>query len=183
MFHQVNGAPFQFCWGNQNGDNNLMKDTYLIYSSYNPGANDKENTAVICARNAPEAITENNTWDGIHIDNGCHKLLGLNAQNEAASIFRNFLIKNVELNTGNADSPQDGGSYLRDGNEINFQNIAFENLTINGDRITGENSGSDIDDDGKVWFIEGGSHASFTQSDSVPQTPNASIIPSQVPQQ
>ena len=183
MFHQVNGAPFQFCWGNQNGDNNLMKDTYLIYSSYNPGANHKKNTAVICARNAPEAITENNTWDGIHIDNGCHKLLGLNAQNEAASIFRNFLIKNVELNTGNADSPQDGGSYLRDGNEINFQNIAFENLTINGDRITGENSGSDIDDDGKVWFIEGGSHASFTQSDSVPQTPNAPIIPSQVPQQ
>jgi hypothetical protein len=161
MFHQVNGAPFQFCWGRQNGDNNLMKDTYIIYSSYSPGANAKLNTAVICARYAPEAITENNTWNGIYIDNGCHKLLGLNAQDEPASIFRNFLIKNVELNTGNADSPQDGGSYLMAGNASNFVDIHFENLTINGDPISASNSDSDVNDDGKIWFTAGGQYATF----------------------
>ena len=161
MFHQVNGAPFQFCWGGQNGDNNLMEDTYIIYSSYNPGANNKRNTAVICARNGPEAITENNTWDGIYIDNGCHKLLGLNAQNEPASIWRNFTIKNVEINTGFADSPQDGPSYLLDGTANNFVNIRFENLFINGDPITGANAGSDIDGDGKIWFETGGEYPTF----------------------
>ena len=164
MFHQVNGAPFQFCWSSQNGDNNLMEDTYIINSSYSPGENNKLNTAVICARNGSEAITENNTWDGIYIDNGCHKLIGLNAQDESASIFRNFLIKNVELNTGNADSPQDGGSYLMAGDSSNFINIHFENLKINGDPISGTNGDSDLDVDRAIWFNSGGRFSSYSIS-------------------
>ncbi|MEX0322719.1 MAG: hypothetical protein AB3N63_11205 [Puniceicoccaceae bacterium] len=161
MFHQVNGAPFQFCWGTQNGDNNMVKDTYIIYSSYGRGDNVKKNTAVINARNAPEQITENNIWDGIYIDNGCHMLIGLNAQGEEKSIFRNFIIRNVILNTGFADAPQDGASYLRDGAAGNFVNIRFENLVINGKPVTGSTSNSDKDGKGKLWCPEGGEYLIF----------------------
>jgi hypothetical protein len=34
MFHQVNGAPFQYSWGNQHSKNNLIVDTYIINSIY-----------------------------------------------------------------------------------------------------------------------------------------------------
>ena len=163
MFHQVNGAPFQLCWGSQNGDNNIVKDTYIVFSSYSPGKNHKLNTAIINSRNGSGNVTENNIWDGIYIDNGCHKLIGLNAQDEHDSIFRNFTIRNVYLNTGFADSPQDGGSYLANGDDANFINIQFENLFINGDPITGANPGKDVDGDGKIWFINGGEYVTFRQ--------------------
>lgn len=161
MFHQVNGAPFQFCWGKQNGDNNYVKDTYIIFSSYGKGDNAKKNTAVINARNAPEEITENNTWDGIYIDNGCHMLIGLNAQGEEKSVFRNFTIRNVHLDTGFADAPQDGPSYLRDGTAGNFVNIRFENLVIDGKPVTDFTSDSAKDGKGKLWCPEGGEHLVF----------------------
>lgn len=161
MFHQVNGAPFQFCWGTQNGDNNFVKDTYIIFSSYGKGDNVKKNTAVINARNAPERITENNTWDGIYIDNGCHMLIGLNAQNEKESVFRNFTIRNVVLNTGFADAPQDGPSYLRDGTAANFVNIRFENLVIDGKPVTDSTSDPTKDGKGALWCPEGGEYLIF----------------------
>ncbi len=161
MFHQVNGAPFQFCWGTQNGDNNVVKDTYIIFSSYGKGDNVKKNTAVINARNGPQKLTENNTWDGIYIDNGCHKLIGLDAQGEKESVFKNFIIRNVYLNTGFADAPQDGASYLRDGTATNFINIRFENLVIDGKPVTASTSKPDEDGDGNLWCPEGGEYLVF----------------------
>ena len=156
LFHQVNGAPFQFCWSTQNGDNNLIKDTYIVYSVYSPGENRKWNTAVINARSAPGQVTENNVWDGIYIDNGCHRLIGIDAENEEESIFRNFLIRNVYLNSGDNGKPQDGGSYLMGGTVANFVNFRIENLVVDGKPVRETTEDPECDGNGRLWFKEGG---------------------------
>jgi hypothetical protein len=164
MFHQNNGAPFQFCWGAQNGDDNFAEDTYIIQSDYSPGTNNRLNTAVINSRNGSGAVTENNTWDGIYIENGTQKLIGLNAGSNPATIFRNFIIRNVVIDSGDKPKPQNGGSYLENGSAGNFQNIHFENLVVDGDPILASNTGSDIPDDGSLWYVTGGSYVTYSQT-------------------
>ncbi|MGF1483362.1 MAG: hypothetical protein ACFBZ8_03240 [Opitutales bacterium] len=170
----TNGAPFQFSWGSQNGDNNTVIDTYIIHAVYLPGVNERVNTAVICARFGHDSISENNSWDGIYIDNGIQRLLGLNAQSSEKpnTIFRNFTIRNVFLNTGSADSPQDGASYLVDGNSFNFQNIRVENLFIDGDPIITFNGGGDLPNDSSIWFSSGGGFVTFDAA----SVPSAEIV-------
>lgn len=163
IFQQVNGAPFQFCWGRQNGDDNVMQDTYIVGCVYTGGTGGTGNNAVINARNGSGAVTENNRWDGLYIDNGCRQLIGLDAENEDATIFRDFLIKNVVLNSGYNGKPQNSGSYLANGGAHHFDQILFRNLVIDGDSIHTANTGSDVDNDGSIWFWQNGGLARFAR--------------------
>ena len=162
MFLQTNGAPFQFCWSSQNGDNNLAEDTYIVQSIFNSGNNTRQNTAVINSRYGSGAVSENNQWDGIYIDNGCQKLIGLNAENKSGTIFRNFTIRNVFLNSGDKSEPQDGGSYLENGNASNFDGVHFENLIVDGDPILASNGGADSPNDGSLWYTNGGGFVTYS---------------------
>jgi hypothetical protein len=148
MFHQVNGAPFQFSWGNQKSRNNMMKDTYIVNSIYK-NLTGTSNTAVINARSGKSGnITENQVWDGLYIDNGCHRLFGLEPN---GGTHRNYTVKNVELNTGDKTKPQQAWSYLQQGT---FSNIVFDNLKINGQTITQTNASSDKPNEGS-WWVQG----------------------------
>lgn len=148
MFHQVNGAPFQFSWGGQHSKNNLMKDTYIVNSIYK-NLTGTSNTAVINAVSGQAGnVTENQVWDGLYIDNGCHRLFGLEPN---GGTHRNYTVKNVELNTGNKTKPQQAWSYLLQGT---FSNIAFENLKINGQLITQTNTTGDKPNEGS-WWVQG----------------------------
>ena len=146
MFHQVNGAPFQFSWGNQHSKNNVMIDTYIVNSIYK-GLSGTSNTAVINAKSGKTGnVTENQKWDGLYIDNGCHRLLGLEPE---GGTHRNFEIKNVELNSGNKDIPQTLWSYLLNGV---FSDIQFINFTMNGYPVITTNTQSDQPANGSWWF-------------------------------
>ncbi|MCG8526291.1 MAG: hypothetical protein MI748_07930 [Opitutales bacterium] len=153
MFHGHNGAPFQFAWSNQHGDNNLMKDTYIIHSHQKKAVKEINNTTLINVRKGKtDAVSENNTWDGIYIDNGCNGFLGMNGN---GGIFRNFTIKNVVLNSGMKDKPQFSRSYMVDGT---FENIVIKNMIVDGHRITGTHPTEDRPEEGKLW-VEGDTSA------------------------
>lgn len=102
MYHQVNGAPFQFSWGGkvQHGDDNIMNNTYIVESIYKNIVDETSNTAIINSITGNEQDTQRNSWDGIYIDNGCHRLIGLNSDGKIG-VYRDFNIKNVEINTSN----------------------------------------------------------------------------------
>ncbi len=146
MFHQVNGAPFQLSWGNQQARNCTMVNTYIVNSVYkNMGATG--NTAVINARKgAPGKASEDLEWDGLFIDNGCHRLIGLEPM---GGVYRNFEIRNVEINTGTKSYPQKMWSYF-EGDTI--ANINFTDLKIDGYKITGTDPDADKPSEGLVWF-------------------------------
>ncbi|MEH0152743.1 hypothetical protein V6R21_02345 [Limibacter armeniacum] len=162
IFQQVNGAPFQFCWSKQNGDGNLMEDTYIVYSVYRTSFHKfTSNTAVINCLKGSGKVTENNTFDGIYIDNGCHRLIGLNTENESNSIFRKIKIRNVALNAGLNSQPQAAASYLVNGTAQNYD-ISIENLTVDGHPVTETETGKD--DAGKLWVAENGELLKFNQA-------------------
>ena len=145
-FPQVNGAPYQFCWGAQNGDDCTVINTYIVSCSFKPSLTGTSNTAVINGRNGPGANVETNghTFDGIYIDNGCHRLIGFEGQ----GIYKNWTIKNVEINTQDR-TPQHSYSYLYQGN---YQNWVIENLFVNGVPITGADPNSENTAAGKIWM-------------------------------
>ena len=146
IFHQVNGAPFQFSWGGQHGDHNVSTNTYIVNSIYKP-QKEFSNSAVINAMGGrPGNVTENNRWDGIFIDNGCHRLIGLNAK---GGTHRDFEIKNVVLNSGTNVRPQENFSYLTNGD---YSSIRFYNLVVDGERIGGTNPEEDLPGKGLLWF-------------------------------
>jgi hypothetical protein len=157
IYQQVNGAPFQFSWGNQHSKNNTIKNTYIVNSIYK-GLTGTSNTAVINARTGTAGnITQNHKWDGIFIDNGCHRILGLEPN---GGTHRDFEIKNVELNTGNKTMPQNLWSYMKNGV---FSNIKFINLKINGKNIHTTNTVSDQPNTGSMWY-EGNTTALIFES-------------------
>jgi hypothetical protein len=131
MYHQVNGAPFQFSWGNQQGDFNEVYDTYIVNSmKRGAGCKGEMNSAIINSRTGTGSnVWDGNIFDGIYIDNGCQYLIGLNAN---GGTFKNMLIKNVELNGGYMGVPQEACSYFQNGT---FQNISIECLTVDGRAI------------------------------------------------
>lgn len=165
MYHQVNGAPFQFSWGNQYSKNNVMKDTYIVNSTFKT-LSGTSNTAVINARSGKAGnITENQLWDGIYIDNGCHRLIGLEPE---GGTHRNYTIKNVELNNGDKSKPQQIWSYLQKGV---FSNIRIENLTVNGSNISTTSTLNDNWNAGALWFQGSASALVFAScNDSVAPT-------------
>jgi len=148
MYPQVNGAPFQFCWGSQNGDDCVVKNTYIVSCSFKPSLTGPSNTAIINAVTGPGngVATNGHTFDGIFIDNGCQRLIGIDAENKGT--YNNWTIKNVEINTQNKN-PQQSYSYLLNGN---FNNWKIINLTINGKRIYGVDINKDDPNNGKIWF-------------------------------
>jgi hypothetical protein len=146
MFHQVNGAPFQLCWGNQTSKNNTVVNTYIINSIYK-NISGTGNSAVINARTGRQGnVTENMIWDGLYIDNGCHRLIGMEPKGAA---YHNFIIKNVALNSGNKSQPQNAWSYLLDGI---FSNFKFINLAVDGHPIVITNEERDVPERGALWF-------------------------------
>lgn len=161
FFHQVNGAPFQLCWSNQRGSGNYIEDTYIVYSIYASEKNDRLNTAVINSRNGSGGVTENNTWNGLFIDNGCHKLIGLNGSNKLGTVFRNFTIRNIEVNSGDKSGPQNGGSYFSNLPVGNFQNIRIDNFITDGVLVSEITDNRSEDGNGKLWFSEGGEQVEF----------------------
>jgi hypothetical protein len=170
MFHQVNGAPFQFSWGGQHSRNNLMKDTYIVNSIYK-NLTGPSNTAVINAVTGSAGnVTENQVWDGLYIDNGCHRLFGL-APN--GGTHRNFTVKNVELNSGDKTKPQQAWSYLQQGT---FSNIVFDNLKINGQTITQTNTSIDKPNEGSWWLQGTVSALSFVGATSTKDLANNANI-------
>lgn len=94
----------------------------------------------------PGHVTENNRWDGIFIDNGCHRLIGLNAK---GGTHRDFEIKNVVLNSGTNARPQESFSYLVNGEYVN---IRIHNLVVDGERIEGTDLDEDQPGKGLLWF-------------------------------
>ncbi|WNJ18798.1 carbohydrate-binding protein [Pontibacter sp. G13] len=147
VFHQVNGAVVQFAWSGQNGDDNVFEDIYVINSIYK-SLNGPSNTAVInLVDHKNGEIIENNSFDGIYIENGCHRLLGLNP---STGTHRNFTIENVELNSGKNPTPQKAESYLSGGGS--FSNFDIINLKIDGNQITGLSTSSDQPSNGLWWF-------------------------------
>ncbi|MCG8697454.1 MAG: fibronectin type III domain-containing protein, partial [Bacteroidales bacterium] len=160
-FPQVNGAPYQFCWGKQNGDNCTVKNTYIVSCSFKNSLSATSNTAVINGRHGPggNVETNNHTFDGIYIDNGCHRLIGF----EGAGVYKNWVIKNVEINTQDR-KPQQGRSYLLKGK---YQNWKIINLTINGHKITGTKPGGDDPKNGKIWFEGNVGSLSFSHTTTV----------------
>jgi len=146
IFQQTNGAPFQFSWGSQHSKNNVIKNTYVVNSIYK-NLNGTSNTAIINARSGKEGnITENQKWFGLYIDNGCHRLLGLEPN---GGTHRNYEIRDVELNTGNKDKPQRLWSYMQNGN---FSDIKLINFRINGYNITTTKTDSDKPELGCWWY-------------------------------
>lgn len=147
MYHQTNGAPFQFAWTGQDGDNTISTNTYIVNSVYKGSLNGTSNTAVVNCREANKGQTiQDHIFDGIYIDNGCHRLLGLDATNGS---LKNITIKNVHLNSGNKTNPQNGYSYLDNGT---FSNIELCNVFVNGNLITGLDPNSDKPAQGKLFF-------------------------------
>lgn len=174
MYHQINGAPFQFSWTGQNSKNTTTTNTYIINSIYKGSLTSTSNTAVINCREANSGQTiENHVFDGLYIDNGCHRLLGLDATN---GTLQNITIKNVEILSGNNPSPQNGYSYLDDGT---FSNITLCNITVDGHLITSLHATEDVPDEGKLFFIGQPSAISFCNDNGVsePQTCGAGDIP------
>ncbi len=148
MFQGMNGAPFQFSWSNQNGDHNVMKDTYIVYSGFKQ-PRPIHNTTVINARRGRKGnVTENNLWDGLYIDNGCHGFIGLNA---LGGTYRHFTIKDVELRSGTHGEAQFGRSYLVDGD---FEDIRIINMTLDGNPVVGTDPKQDKPEEGLLW-VEG----------------------------
>jgi hypothetical protein len=147
IFQQVNGAPFQLSWGNQQSKNNVVKNTYIVNSIFKK-QDTVSNTAVINARIGRDGFTsENNLWDGIFIDNGCHRLIGINGN---GGIYKNFDIRNVTINSGNKNKPQDLWSYLLG---ANISNIKISNLTIDGHLIKGLSAeGDNLPETGLMWY-------------------------------
>ena len=147
MYHQVNGAPFQFSWTGQSGKNTTSTNTYIVNSVYKSSLTSTSNTAVINCREANQGQTiENHVFDGIYIDNGCHRLFGLDATN---ATLRNITIKNVKLNSGSKTSPQNGYSYLDNGT---FSGIQLCNVYVNNNLITGFDTVSDKPSEGKLFY-------------------------------
>ncbi len=149
FFHQINGAPFQFSWGgsSQHGDGNRIVNSYIVESIYK-NMKDTSNTAVINSRSGNDSLTENNSWDGLYIDNGCHRLVGLDG-GDKPGLYKNFTIKNVEINTLGNKPPQASWSYLVRGK---FENIRIENFLVNGKKITATNENTEATDKGQLWF-------------------------------
>ncbi len=146
IYHQVNGAPFQFSWGGQNGDYNVSTNTYIVNSIYKP-QKEFSNTAVINAMGGrPDNVTEDNRWNGLFIDNGCHRLIGINAK---GGTHRNFEIKNVILKSGRNPRPQESFSYLVNGTFSEFRMVG---LVVDGYPITETSPDSDSPEEGLLWF-------------------------------
>ena len=148
MYHQVNGAPFQFSWSGQASKNTISTNTYIVNSVYKiSNLTSTSNTAVVNCVEANKGQTiENHVFDGIYIDNGCHRLLGLNATN---GTLRNITLKNVKLNSGTKTNPQNGHSYLDKGN---YSGIQLCNVYINNNLITAFDTVSDKPSQGKLFY-------------------------------
>lgn len=147
MYHQINGAPFQFSWTGQASKNTSSTNTYIVNSVYKSSLTSTSNTAVInCVEANQGQIIENHIFDGIYIDNGCHRLLGLDATN---ATLRNITIKNIKLNSGTKTNPQNGYSYLDTGN---FSGIQLCNVYVNNNLITGFDNTSDKPSQGKLFY-------------------------------
>ncbi len=148
MYHQVNGAPFQLSWTAQASKNTVSTNTYIVNSVYKlQNLKNPSNTAVINCREANKGQTiENHVFDGIFIDNGCHRLLGLDASN---ATLKNITIKNVILNSGNKKKPQNGFSYLNKGQ---FFDIQLCNVYVNNNLISGFDENADKPAEGKLFY-------------------------------
>lgn len=153
IYHQVNGAALQFSWSGQNGDDNTVTNLYVVNSIYK-SLGETSNTAIVnVVEHNSGQVTQNNTINGVYIDNGCHMLLGMNPSN---GTYRNFTIKNIELNQGKNATPQHSNSYLSGGG--NFSNFRITNLKINGHYILETNNTKDDAENGQWWF-KGATHA------------------------
>lgn len=147
MYHQINGAPFQFSWTGQKAKNTVSTNTYIVNSVYKNKLDGRSNTAVVNCVDAKEGQTiENHVFDGIYIDNGCHRLLGLNA---TKGTLKNITLKNVEIRSGDKSKPQLGYSYLDNGT---FSNINLCNVYVDGQLITGLDNNADKPAQGKLFF-------------------------------
>ena len=168
MYHQVNGAPFQFSWGNQQGDYNEVYDTYIVNSmKRGAGCKGEMNSAIINSRTGSSSnVWDGNIFDGIYIDNGCQYLIGLNAN---GGTFKNMQIKNVELNAGYMGVPQEACSYFQNGT---FQDISIECLTVDG-RAIGKTGTTDTGDQLKYSTFGSVTGAPVFSSCATPVNKNA----------
>jgi hypothetical protein len=170
MYQQVNGAPFQFSWSGQSAQNTVSTNTYIINSIYK-NLTGESNTAVINVVNYDGGdVTSNHLFDGIFIDNGVHRLLGLKP---GSGTYRDFTIRNVYLNKGNKADPQKLWSYLK---SATFQNFSICNFYMEGKLIDKVNTTGDNPSNGSWWFQGESGPITFCQDNNQPPVVEPPVI-------
>ena len=118
IYHQFNGAPFQFGWGGETGGDGLIENIDIIAEEVtNLGKNRALfNTAQGNASNS----VKNFTFNDIRVDRDIAAIIGINSSGT---------YDNIKVNRLSINGVQKNGSYINGGK---ISNIRFDSLTIGG---------------------------------------------------
>lgn len=121
IWQEMNGAPFQFSWGNASGSDGSVKNIDLIHCEVTHSQGMESNRAFINVRKGnTQSRIQNFVFENIRIDQNIGPIIGINT----TGTFKNITIKNMAIR-----GRQMFDSYLKGGD---ISGIRFENLTIGG---------------------------------------------------
>lgn len=118
IYHQHNGAPFQFGWGSEQGANCLVSDIDIITDeSISLGNN---HTLLNCANGSTSNKVTNMKFDNIRVDQNLTAILGL----KSYGIYTNIEINNLQI--------RGKVNYTNYINYGIFNNIVLKNISVGG---------------------------------------------------
>lgn len=127
IYHQFNGAPFQYAWSGQSGQNGKISDIDIIACEVTNSSLWTSNRALINMRNGVNNNVSGFLFDGIRADKNISSLIGINT----TGTCKNITIKNVTVKGRQLYS-----SYLKG----TVSGINIENVVINGSCVSDNTS-------------------------------------------
>lgn len=121
IYHQMNGAPFQFGWGGESGSNGVIEDIDLVRCEMNWSKVFDTNRAFINRRRGrPNTVTKNFRFSRIRVDQDISHIIGISTEGAVEGIhIRDLTVR----------GKQRWPSFLKGGK---IKGITFENITIGG---------------------------------------------------
>ncbi len=136
IYQQINGAPFQFAWSFQSGQNGSVNNIDLIACEVTGSKLYESNKPVINMRRGIDNNVSNFVFSNIRADKNIAQLIGINTTGNA----NNITIKDVTVK-----GKQLYSSYIKG----NVSGITIQNVSIAGETIQ-QDADIDLQTDGNV---------------------------------
>lgn len=119
IYHQMNGAPFQMGWGQENASNSIAEDIDIIAEevTHSPQYSSNRTLVNTATGNSRNKMT-NITYKNIRVDDNIAQIIGIRTEGN----YKNIVLDNIKIN-----GIQLYDSYLSGGI---FENIFFNNISI-----------------------------------------------------
>lgn len=123
IYQQMNGAPFQYAWSGQSGQNGKISDIDIIACEVTGSSLWTSNKALVNMRNGVGNNVSGFVFDGIRADKNICSLIGINTTGSCSNItIKNVTVKGRQLYS----------SYLKG----TVSGIKIENVVINGSCVS-----------------------------------------------